>query len=77
MFMLKRVITAYTTCLPPFLANSLFSSYVLGLNSRSSGPMETFEHMISYTTLGLAFGFLYPVSYPLCAGYTLYKNIKR
>jgi hypothetical protein len=47
------------------------------LNIKSSGPSETFEHMISYTTLGLAFGFLYPISYPLCAGYTLYKNIKR
>jgi len=74
--MLKRIVTAYTTCLPPFLVNSLFSSYVLGLNARSSGPMETFEHMISYTTLGLAFGFLYPVSYPLCAGYTFYKILK-
>ena len=74
--MLKRIVTTYTNCLPPFLVNSLFSSYVFGLNARSSGPIETFEHMISYTTLGLAVGFLYPVSYPLCAGYTFYKIIK-
>ena len=74
--MLKRIVTAYTICLPPFLVNSLFSSYVFGLNAPSSGPIETFEHMISYTTLGLAFGFLYPVSYPLCAAYTFYKISK-
>jgi hypothetical protein len=74
--MLKRIVTAYTTFLPPFLVNSVFSSYILGLNARSSGPMETFEHMISYTTLGLAVGFLYPVSYPICAGYTFYKLSK-
>ena len=71
-----KIISVYTTWLTPFLINSLFSSYIFGLNVKSSGPNETFEHMISYTALGLAFGFLYPVSYPLCAGYTLYKKLK-
>lgn len=75
-FPLNKMISIYSDCLPPFLMYSIFSSYVTGLNVKSSGPYETFEHMISYTTLGLMFGVLYPVSYPLCAGYTLYKQIK-
>jgi len=73
---LNKIVKVYSDCLPPFLVYSVFSSYVTGLNIKSSGPNETFEHMISYTTLGLAFGLLYPVSYPLCAGYTLYKKLK-
>ena len=73
---LNKIISVYSDCLPPFLMYSVFSSYMSWLNVKSSGPNETFEHLISCTTLGLAFGFLYPVSYPLCAGYTLYKQIK-
>ena len=72
----NKIISVYSDYLPPFLLYSIFSSYVTGLNVKSSGPNETFEHLISYTTFGLAFGFLYPISYPLCAGYTLYKQIK-
>uniref|UniRef100_A0A6C0D2W3 Uncharacterized protein n=1 Tax=viral metagenome TaxID=1070528 RepID=A0A6C0D2W3_9ZZZZ len=71
-----KIISVYSEWLPPFLVYSVFSSYITGLNVKSSGPNETFEHLISYTTLGLAFGFLYPVSYPLCTGYTLYKKLK-
>jgi hypothetical protein len=74
--LLNKIVKVYSDCLPPFLMYSVFSSYVTGLNIKSSGPMETFEHMISYTTLGLAFGFMYPISYPLCACYTLYKKLK-
>ena len=65
----------YSNCLPPFLMYSVFSSYIAGFTIKSSGPNELFEHMISYTTLGIAIGVTYPISYPLCAGYTLYKKI--
>ena len=42
-----------------------------------NGPLETFQHMVTYPTFGIIFGFLYPITYPVCAGYTLYKiNIK-
>jgi len=74
--MLNKIVSVYSKWLPPFLMYSVFSSYVTGLSIKSSGPNETFEHMISYTTFGVAIGVLYPVSYPLCAGYTLYKKLK-
>jgi hypothetical protein len=72
----NKIISVYSDCLPPFLVYSVFSSYMTGLNVKSSGPMETFENMISYTTLGIVFGIFYPFSYPLCTGYTFYKLLK-
>ena len=75
MRILNKIVTVYSEWLPPFLMYSVFSSYVTGLNVKSSGPHETFEHIISYTTFGLAFGFIYPISYPLCGCYTLYKKL--
>jgi hypothetical protein len=73
---LNKIVTVYKNCLPPFLTYSVFSSYISGMTIKSSGPGETFEHFISYTTLGIAFGVFYPITYPMCACYTLYKNVK-
>jgi hypothetical protein len=74
--MLNQLIGYYSSCLPPFLINSVFCGYILGISVKSDGPFEKAQHMISYTTGGIAFGFLYPISYPGCAFYTLYKNLK-
>jgi hypothetical protein len=75
---INKFVPYYYEFLPPFMINSLCGSYILGISVKSSGPLETFQHMVGYPTFGIIFGFLYPISYPLCAGYTLYKlNIKQ
>lgn len=73
--MLNKLIGYYSSCLPPFLMNSIFFGYIVGINTKSNGPLETAQNMISYTTGGIVFGLLYPISYPGCALYTLYKNL--
>ena len=70
--MLNKVISYYSNCLPPFLFNSIFCGFITGLETKSNGPIEKAEHMVSYTTYGIIHGFLYPG----CAFYTLYKIIK-
>jgi hypothetical protein len=68
--------TAYFNYLPPFLTGGLFCGFTTGLEIKSTGPIHKCENMISYTTYGIVFGMCYPISFPLCAGYTLYKKIK-
>jgi len=48
---------------------------IVGVSLKSDGPIEQVQHMVSYTTYGIVFGLLYPISYPGCALYTLYKNL--
>lgn len=73
--MLNKLIGYYSSCLPPFLMNSIFFGYIVGMNTIYNGPMEMFENMIGYATYGVIFGLLYPISYPGCAIYILYKNL--
>ena len=68
--------SAYFNYLPPFLSVSLLCGFTTGLEVKSIGPIHRCENMISYTTYAIAFGMCYPISFPLCAGYTLYKKIK-
>jgi hypothetical protein len=70
---INKIAPYYYELLPPFMINSICCSYIAGISVKSSGPLETFQHMVSYPTFGIIFGFLYPISYPLCAGYTLYR----
>ena len=70
---MNKFVPYYYKFLPPFMLNSVFCSYCIGISVKSNGPLEQFQHMVSYPTFGIIFGFLYPISYPLCAGYTLYK----
>lgn len=70
--MLNKVISYYSNCLPPFLFNSIFCGFITGLETKSNGPIEKAEHMVSYITYGIIHGVLYPG----CVFYTLYKNIK-
>ena len=71
--MFQKIIKMYSNCLPPFLIHSVFYSNIAAF-TKSSGPNDLLENMISYTTLGIVVGCTYPFSYPLCAGYTLYKK---
>lgn len=70
---INKLVPYYYELLPPFMLNSVICSYFAGISVKSVGPLETFQHMVSYPIFGIIFGFLYPISYPLCAGYTLYK----
>jgi hypothetical protein len=74
--MLNKLIGQYSNYLLPFLGNSVFCGYIVGVSLKSDGPIEQVQHMVSYTTYGIVFGLLYPISYPGCALYTLYKNLK-
>ena len=75
---IHRFIPYYYEYLPPFLLNSIFCSYLVGLDVKSVGSLDKFQNMVSYPTFGIVFGILYPITYPVCAGYTLYKlNIKQ
>ena len=75
--MSSRIVSIYLNCLPPFLVNSIFYGYIVGYEtSIKRNPIERFESMISYTTYGILFGLFYPITYPFCAGYTIYKKIK-
>ena len=65
----------YKDYLPFFLAHSLYYGYVAG-SSIKEDPLKMFHNMISYGLYGLFIGFFYPITFPLLAGYTFYKNMK-
>jgi hypothetical protein len=60
--MLNKLIGHYSNYLLPFLGNSVFCGYIVGISLKSDGPIEKAQHMISYTTYGIMFGLLYPIS---------------
>lgn len=66
----------YNDYLHPFIIHSMYCGYIVGSKATYNGPMEMFKNMIGYATYGLIFGLLYPISYPGCAVYILYKNLK-
>jgi len=82
---LKPVLTLkplYFDYLSTFLSFSVSISLFCGVTELNKSEVirselfRTIDFMFSYTTFGILFGLLYPVSFPLCAGYTLYKTIK-
>jgi len=74
---INKFVPYYYKFLPPFMVNSVFCSFFAGMDVKSVDPLEKFQNMVSYPTFGIIFGFLYPITYPLCAGYTLYKLNKQ
>lgn len=41
---------------------------------QQKNPTEMFCNCIGYTSIGIITGIAYPVSFPLLAGYVLYKS---
>ena len=67
----------YTELLPIMLIPSTLSGFVTGIHANSSKDLSSvrmFTNWIGYTSIGIMTGITYPVSFPLLAGYVLYKN---
>lgn len=41
---------------------------------KTDNSLHTYSTLIGYTGLGIITGITYPISYPLCSSYVLYKN---
>jgi len=39
-------------------------------------PIDSFSGMVGYTSLGMITGITYPISFPLLAGYALFRPTK-
>jgi hypothetical protein len=50
-----------------------------GLNNqrKDKNPLQSFSGMVGYTSLGMITGLIYPISFPVLAGYTLYQREKQ
>ena len=69
----------YFALLPiPLMASSIFgiaTGFNYGFNSKK--PIESFSGMVGYTSLGMITGLMYPISFPLLAGYALFLPKKQ
>ncbi len=43
---------------------------------KTDNSLDTYSTLIGYTGVGIITGITYPISYPLCGSYVLYKNSK-
>jgi hypothetical protein len=68
----------YTEILPLMLIPSGFVGFVTGMHvnitTHRITPINMFANWIGYTSIGILTGITYPVSFPLLAGYVVYKN---
>jgi len=65
----------------PMMISSIFG-VVCGMEhgsntGKNKNPLQTFSGMVGYTSLGMITGLLYPISFPMLAGYTLYQREKQ
>ena len=59
--MLNKLVGYYSNYLLPFLGNSVFCGYIVGVSLKSDGPIEQVQHMVSYTTYGKLYNIWYCV----------------
>jgi hypothetical protein len=68
----------YYTVLPLFSIYSTVIGIEAGVNANKREPEGTsinrYANVIGYTSLGLLAGITYPISFPICGGYVLYKK---
>ncbi len=66
----------YTSILPIPLIPSTMIGFFIGFpyGMQQKNPTEMFCNCIGYTSIGIITGIAYPVSFPLLAGYVLYKS---
>jgi hypothetical protein len=46
-------------------------------HNKNKNPLQSFSGMVGYTSLGMITGLLYPISFPMLAGYTLLQREKQ
>jgi hypothetical protein len=66
----------YTEILPFMLIPSTFAGFVTGIhvnNKENHTSIKMFSNWVGYTSIGILTGITYPISFPLLAGYVVYK----
>lgn len=68
----------YFAFLPITLTTSFMFGIIngIGYGMDNKDRIESFLGMIGYTSLGMITGIMYPISFPLLEGYTLFKKRK-
>ena len=68
--------TMYTKLLPIMVIPSTVIGFCTGIhaNSKTNTSFDMFSNWIGYTSIGIITGIMYPVSFPMLAGYVMYKN---
>lgn len=67
----------YTKLLPIMTIPSTFIGLITGMHVNSKlhvTSLDMFFNWIGYTSIGIMTGISYPVSFPILAGYVIYKN---
>jgi hypothetical protein len=64
----------YTSALPFAVIPCSYMGLFTGFTSKTTNSMDMFCTMVGYTSIGIITGMTYPVSFPLLAGYVLYKK---
>jgi hypothetical protein len=68
----------YGALLPiPFMTSSIFGAMNgihYGIDKKDQ--FQSFSSMVGYTSLGMITGIMYPISFPLLAGYVLLQKSK-
>jgi hypothetical protein len=66
----------YIELLPIMTLPSTCVGFITGMYSgiKSNAPIDMFSNWIGYTSIGIMTGVSYPVSFPMLAGYVMYKN---
>ena len=56
--------------------NRIETNRIIDTNNKkkTDNSLHTYSTLIGYTGLGIITGITYPISYPLCGSYVLYKN---
>ena len=77
-----RYIQLYAAILPfPMIISSAFG-VACGMehgfiHNKNKNTLQSFSGMVGYTSLGMITGLLYPISFPMLAGYTLLQREKQ
>ena len=69
----------YIDFLPIFVTSNAMVGVIIGSGTalnRDASTMGIFSNIIGYTSIGIITGMTYPISYPLFAGYVIYKSLK-
>jgi hypothetical protein len=67
----------YIELLPMITLPTTFIGFTTGMYSSiqsTNKPIDMFSNWIGYTSIGIMTGLSYPVSFPMLAGYVIYKN---
>ena len=66
----------YKELLPIIAVPTTFVGFTTGIHAgiESKTPLDMFSNWIGYMSIGIMTGVSYPVSFPILAGYVIYKN---